>query len=260
MLISIKRLIASLLTVFLILLSWIISYEYHCIALLFPLIVWLLISYSFVALKMQERECFRRCYFQEKTLISRLLASRFMVILFYLIISTMMSITILSSAMEYTQIWWLYLVIHTLLSLILYRTILYLSATIITPSHQKLFAREWTINGMTLLILPFFIYLALNSYAPEYLKESFIETINSASNRVYSKCEITQKLLIWNREVDAGLWWLVYSSASYAKALWLKSGIWISFIIYNSIAILGINRLIVQVIYLIDILFQRKKL
>ncbi len=258
--ISIKRLIASLLTVFLILLSWIISYQYHCIALLFPLIVWLTISYSFIELKMQERNCLRKCYFKKETFIARLLSSRFMVILFYLIISTMMSITILSSAIEYSQIWWLYLVIHTLLSLILYRTILYLSATIIKPSYQKLFAREWTINGMTFLILPFFIYLALNSYAPTYLQENFIQTIQSASNTLYSSCTITQKILIWSKELDASLWWLVYSSASYAKATWLKASIWISFIIYNSIAILGINRLIVQVIYLIDILFQRKQL
>ncbi len=260
MLISIKRLIASLLTVFLILLSWIISYKYHCIALLFPLIVWILISYSFIELKMQERHCLRKCYFQKESLLARLLASRFMVILFYLIVSTMMSITILSSAMEYTQIWWLYLVIHTFLSLILYRIILSLTASIVKPSYHKLFAREWTINGMTFLILPFFIYLALNGYAPEYLKESFIETIESASITLYSSCTITQKMLIWSKELDAGLWWLVYSSAEYAQARWLKAGIWISFIIYNSLAVLGINRLIVQIIYLIDILFQRKKL
>jgi hypothetical protein len=113
---------------------------------------------------------------------------------------------------------------------------------------------------MTLLILPFFIYLSLNSYTPEYLQEGFVETLNSASSTISSKCDIVDSILVWSRELDATLWWLVYSSATYAKATWMKAIIWIGFLVYNSIALLGINRLIVQVIYLIDILFKRKNL
>ncbi len=258
--ISIKRLIASLLTIFLILLSWVISYPYHCISLIFPTIVLAIISYSFIELKMQKRLCLKRCYFKKKTLFAQLLSSRVTVVLFYIFVSIMMSVTIVSTAIDYTHIWWLYLVVHTLLSLILYRVILHTTEDTIKPSYHKLFAREWTINGMTLLILPFFIYLSLNSYTPEYLQEGFVETLSSASSTISSKCDIVDSILVWSRELDATLWWLVYSSATYAKSTWMKAMIWIGFLIYNSIALLGINRLIVQIIYLIDILFKRKNL
>jgi len=256
--ISIKRLIASLLTIFLILFSWIISYEYHCIAIIFPIIILAIISHSFIELKMQERRCLKKCYFKKETIVARILSSRSTVVVVYLILSIMMSITIVSSAIDYTPIWWLYLVVHTLLSLILYRAISYASLSTINSSYHKLFAREWTINGMTLLILPFFIYLSLNSYTPEYLKEGFVETLDSASSTISSECIIINRILTWSRELDALLWWLVYSSATYAKASWIKAIIWIGFIIYNSIALLGINRLIVQIIYIIDIIFKRK--
>jgi len=128
------------------------------------------------------------------------------------------------------------------------------------PSYHALFAREWTINLMTLLIIPIFAYFTLNGYTPLYLDDGLVQTIQNASIGVSSSCEITQSLLKWMKEIDAALWWLVSNSAKSVEPLWLKVGIWLSFITYNSLALLGINRLIIHVIYFIDRLFKRKKL
>jgi hypothetical protein len=169
----------------------------------------------------------------------------------------MMSVTILSTIIDYSFIWWSYLLFHTILSTLLYRLLLSASASMLQPSYHALFAREWSINLMALVILPIFVYFTLNGYTPLYLDESLEQTIQNASASVSSSCTITQSLLAWMKEIDAALWWLVKSSASSVEPLWLKAGIWLSFIIYNSLALLGINRLILHVIYFIDKLFKR---
>ena len=255
-----KLLTASILTLFLLLFSWIIAYDQYCFSLLFPLIILLLISYGSIELKMQERICLKKCYFRKDSLIAKIVASRILVTIFSVIVSIMMTVTILSTVINYSLAWWGYLLFHTVLSLLLYKLLLSKSASMLQPSYHALFAREWSINFMALLILPIFVYFTLNGYTPLYLDESLEQTIQNASASVSSRCAITQSLLTWMKEIDAALWWLVSSSAKGVEPLWLKVGIWLSFIIYNSLALLGINRLILHVIYFIDMLFKRKKL
>ena len=252
-----KLLTATLLTLFLLLFSWIIAYDKYCTALLFPLIILFLISYGSIELKMQERICLKKCYFRKDSLIAKIVASRILVTIFSVIVSIMMSVTILSTIIDYSFIWWVYLLFHTILSTLLYKLLLASSASMLQPSYHALFAREWSINLMALVILPIFVYFTLNGYTPLYLDESLEQTIQNASASVSSSCTITQSLLAWMKEIDAALWWLVKSSASSVEPLWLKAGIWLSFIIYNSLALLGINRLILHVIYFIDKLFKR---
>lgn len=260
MLTLLKLLAATILTLFLLLISWIDAYEHYCLALLFPFIILLLISYGSIELKMQERICLKKCYFREDTIMAKLLSSRILVTIFSVIVSVMMTITILSTTIDYSLVWWSYLLLHTTLSTILYRLLLVSSASMLQPSYHALFAREWTINLMTLLIIPIFVYFTLNGYTPLYLDDGLVQTIQNASIGVSSSCEITQSLLKWMKEIDAALWWLVSNSAKSVEPLWLKVGIWLSFITYNSLALLGINRLIIHVIYFIDRLFKRKKL
>ncbi len=255
-----KLLIATILTLFLLLFSWTGAYGYCCFALLFPLIVLLLISYGSIELKMQERICLKKCYFRKDTLMAKLLSSRILVTVFSVVVSIMMTITILSTIIDYSFVWWSYLLLHTILSAILYRLLLASSVSMLQPSYHALFAREWTINLMALLIIPIFVYITLNGYTPLYLDEGLEQTIQNASIAVSSSCEVTQSLLRWMKEIDAALWWLVSNSAKSIEPLWLKVGIWLSFIIYNSLVLLGINRLIIHVIYFIDRLFKRKEL
>jgi len=52
------------------------------------------------------------------------------------------------------------------------------------------------------------------------------------------------------RKIDAILWWLILNSTSNLEQTWLKSLIWIVFIINNSLTLLGINRLILEIIHI----------
>ena len=139
-----------------------------------------------------------------------------------------------------------------LIAIILYKIILFLTSSVLKKSYYYLFAREWTVNIMALIVIPVFVYLSLNGYKPSYLDNTLKQTLINATSLVGSNCAIINDLLKWMKELDAGLWWLVDSSASNVKPIWLKAIIWFSFIIYNSLVLLGINRLIVHIIYLVD--------
>jgi len=246
----IKLFILSIVTLFIILLGWITLYDEYCFSLIFPIIILLIISYSHIETKVQERKCFRKCYFKDKTIISKLLSSRIFVIIISIIISIFMTISISYSLINFTFNWWLYLIFHTAISSFFYLIMLSKSLTFIKEPYNKIFAKEWSAYLMLLILIPSFVYSTLNGYAPIYLDKSLEQTIINSSINIFSNCEIINYTLKLMRKIDAILWWLILNSTSNLEQTWLKSLIWIVFIINNSLTLLGINRLILEIIHI----------
>ena len=112
---------------------------------------------------------------------------------------------------------------------------------------------------MGLLLVAVFIYLSLNTYLPTYLSESLQETIKNASDGVSSSCDIINYVLKFGKTIDSSFWWIIDKGTSHTDKPLLKAAVWIAFLFYNSLALLGINRLIVQIIYILDKLFGYTK-
>ncbi len=254
-----KLLFASILTIFLILFSWKSTYDYNCYMLVFPLMLLLIISHSFIELKMKERLCFKSCYFKANSLFAKLLSSKIAVSIFYVVVSIMMSISALSGVIEYPQKLWLYLLIHTILIIFLYKYFYFIFKNTIRDSYRSILAREWAINIGAIFLIGVFIYISINGYEPTYLQSSLQETILVASNSISSGCSIVNYILKLKIEIDSLFWWIVTQSSNGINNQLAQLGIWLGFLFINSLALLGINRFMAQIIYLLDKLFQRRQ-
>jgi len=245
-------------TVFLILNIWTKSYTYNCLALFFPLILLLLISYSFVELKVHERLCFKNCYFASNSLFAKMLSSRFFVILFYLFASVLMTLSALFVLIDFKTALWTYLFFHILVATLLYRYLTKEFQHTVKPSYRALFAREWTINITAIIFVLVYIYFLINDYEPTYIHHTLEETWRDASNSISSDCLIVNYFLKLQKELDGIFWWLIDKGTETIQNKTLNLFIWIGFLFMNSFALLGINRFIAQIIYLLDKIFQKR--
>jgi hypothetical protein len=219
----------------------------------------LVISYGYIELKIEERRCIKECYFKPKSLFSKFLSSQVFIIIFYIIASITMSISTFMVSLDFSKSLWIYLVLHIALSALLFRTLYYLFQKTFKENYQKLFAREWSIRIMSVILIGVFVYLSLNAYIPEYLTHSLKETIGNATATVSSECSYIERFLQYGKSIDASFWWIINESAEQIHNTVIKTGIWLAFLFYNSLAILGINRFIFQIIYILNNLFDNNK-
>lgn len=254
----IKLFLGTILSVFLLFSTWKATYSYHCVSLIFPLIMLFVISRGYIELKMEERICFKNCYFKNG-IISKILTSRFFVTIFYLLLSTIMTISTFMVSIDFSILLWSYFIVHILLSVLLFRYLNHLFKNTFQERYQLIFAREWTIRIMTVLLIVVFIYISLNEYTPVYLSHSLTETVNNATNAISSSCDAINVILKFGKTIDSSFWWVVYESAEQVNNTLIKTGIWFAFLFYNSLALLGINRLMLQIIYMLNNLFDNAR-
>ncbi|MFK5976036.1 MAG: hypothetical protein QM493_05975 [Sulfurovum sp.] len=255
---TIKLLIGSSILIFIVLLSWNNFYSFGCISIIFPFIIWGVISYSFIEKKMNERLCFKECYFDNSSILSKLLLSPYLVTIVYGIISSLLTISIIYGVINYPTILWWYLIVHILSVIVIYLILIKVFKSIIRDRYIEIFAREWTINISSLLLLSVYIYILLTGYVPSYLSSSLLETIQNASNSITSHCVYIDYILRLNIELDSSFWWITSSSSQIIDTKLSKSIIWLGFIVLNSLSILGINRFIVMIVYLVNKIITNK--
>jgi len=246
-----KIFIATALSFFLLFFTWIESYRLSCLALLFPVVMLAVVTYGYYELKMHQRRCFAKCYLKKDTFASKIFVSKsYFILLFYTILTTAMVASTFTVVMGFSKLLWVYFFIHILLSYILF---IFLSKRLkyaLNEEYNLLFAREWTINIMALLLIVVFTYITLNTYTPTYLSSSLEQTITNAMASSSSSCEIIDSILKYTKVADSTFWWIVNESTTQINNTLLKTFIWIVFILYNSLALLGINRLIIVSLYL----------
>ncbi|HUH43047.1 MAG TPA: hypothetical protein VLZ29_08015 [Sulfurimonas sp.] len=255
---NLKLFVSTLLSVFLIFFIWRMSYHHGCSTLLLPITVLFVIAHSFIELKMQERFCFRDCYFIEKSFLANLLSSRSFVIVFYIILSILMSISVMYAVVDFTMLFWMYLVFQILFATFLFRWFSQILSRTVKKNFLSLFCREWAINVSSILLLLVYVYISLQGYAPEYLRETLAETQLVASNTISSNCGVINYTLKVKMEIDSVFWWSFSSFAEHIDNTFLKSIAWLGFIFMNALAILGVNRFILQIIYYLDKLFSKE--
>lgn len=257
--INIKLVLGSVLSIFLTLLLWELTYSYSCSAFIFPLIILIVIATSFISKKMQERICHKNCYINDNSILAKFLTSRIMVTFFYFIVSVFMTITIIHNILEYTFQLWFYFIVHILLVIILYRNFIKMLENTISKSFLKIYVREITINiSSIILFLAYILIIIKFSYIPDYLDITLENTLKNATNSITSNCVYIDYILRIKTEIDASFWFLLNQGTSVAKEQYLVASVWLAFIFVNGLAILGINRFIVQIVYFLDNLLNKE--
>jgi hypothetical protein len=256
---NIKLPIASIFTVFVVLFYWKITYSYHCLALVFPLILLAVIAWSLIEIKIHKRLCFKNCYFKETSILARFLTSKITVIVFYLLVSVVMTASIAYSIVDYPKELWGYIALHIMIVIVIFKFLNKKLASSIHAKYLHLFSREMTINISMLLFIFAYIYIVVNGHEPTYLREALGETMKAATNSIHSQCYIVDYVLRLKTELDAWFWWSVIYTSEVMDNRILKYSMWTAFITINGLAILGINRFIVQIVYLLNIMFNIRK-
>ncbi|SMM99839.1 hypothetical protein SPONN_1041 [uncultured Candidatus Thioglobus sp.] len=257
---NIKLLAGSILAVFVILLSWKLLYSYNCISLIFSVIFLFIILHSLIEIKVHKRNCIKNCYFKENSFFAKLLTSKTTIRILYFLISTVITISVMYSIITYQWQFWAYIAVHIIIVVIVFN---FLNSALVNTVHTEylsLLSKETTIKITLLPLLGVYIYVVLNGYTPIYLRDTLEETIIAATNSIHSQCYIVDYILRLKTELDANFWWLFIKMSNTIDNNISKYFIWISFIAINGLAIVGINRFIVQIVYILKKGFNSGKI
>ena len=219
-------------------------------------------GWGYRELWIKERKCFINCYInKDATWLATILSSRFFVSIFYLLSALAMTISAFVASLEFPTLLWFYLVLHIGLSLLLLGLIEKLFSEKLNQQYTLLFAREWTINIMAIILIAVFFYIGLDEYTPAYLTGTLQETISNAQGQVSSSCDATNLILKYGKMIDGSFWWIINEGTEKINNDLVKVGIWSIFFFYNALALIGINRLIVLIIYYMKTnrIFEKKR-
>ncbi len=258
--INFKLIVGSLLSIFLILLLWKSTYSYSCLSLIFPVIIILVISSSFISKKMQERICHKNCYINDNSIFARFLISSIIVTIFYIIVSIFMTISIMHNVLEYSSQLWIYFLLHILSVIGLYKMFFKMLQNTISKAFLRIYAREITINISSLILFIVYVSIIVKfSYIPEYVDDTFETTLQNATNSISSSCNYIDIILRIKTEIDASFWFMLNQGTEMLTEKYFIASVWLAFIFINGFAILGINRFIVQTVYFLDDFLNNEK-
>lgn len=246
---NIQLYLASFLFFFTLIMAWKWTYHLHCFSFLFPIIILIFISKSYIDIKMNEKHCFKNCYLNTNSIIAKIIISRTFVIFFYMLVSIFMTLSLAYAVIDYPWELWVYLFVHFFIVIWFYKSMLILLKGTIKSDYLYIFSRGFTIFFSSVIFFLVYTFIFIHGYEPSYLRESFDETLFVASNSIGSACSFIDIFLRFNRETDGFFWWVMSSSSQNIQDTSLKSSIWIGFVIVHGLAIMGINRFIVQIIH-----------
>lgn len=253
-----KSFFATVLMTLLLFGIWKSSYMYGCVMMIFPIFILILIGWSFAEMKIHERACFKNCYFNEKSFFAKMLSARMFTVIITLLVSIMMTFSALYAIIDFPIVLWIYLIFHIALTLFIYEYLNRMFGNTFKDEYREIFAREWAINITAIPFVLAFVLVAYNGDMPSYLQADLSETIRAASKEIFSECPAIQYSMKTQRELDATFWWLMNEGSNLSDNKNFRIGAWLGFLLMNSFAILGINRMIAQVVYLSDKLLNQK--
>lgn len=230
---------------------WKVSYSLICpISLVVPLFILIIIGASFYGIKLQQRECFKECFFEKKSFISRILSNKLFIIIIYTFISIALTISTIYLMLQYTHEMTKYLIVYIIFLYSFYRIITEIIKGIVRDKFLLLFAKEITGKITSFFAVAGYLYILINQTLPRYLSENFLETIRNASNTVNSECILIDYILRLKIEIDSALLWVVNDTTNQMYNPVVVGSVWAVFVLIGSLAIIGINTLILEVIYL----------
>jgi len=251
-----KELLWVLFSIFFILILWRVSYFLSCFTLFLPLLFMIIIAYSFIELKLKQKKCLKECYFKENTIIAKIITSPYFISVFYIVLSLIYAFSFIYTSITFGLWFYIILIVFVVLMFYIYKVFLNLFRKIINEKYCEIIIREICIKIGAVFLLLLYISYFLYVNEPNYIKESLELTINKATNSISSNCLIVDFIVRLQAEAESTFWFLLKNSTNLINDTLTNNFIWISFIIINALSIIGLNRFIFQVIYIVHIYFK----
>ncbi len=231
------------------LVSWRLTYNKSCFSLLFVLLILEIVAYSYISLKMYQRKCFADCYVDKKSCLFKMLNSPIMVSCFYFIFSIFTSVSIAYSVLDYNWMMWGLVFLTIVVCAAVFGVFEEMLKGIIKEDYLMLMSREVSSLVGALFFVVLSCYVIYTNNIPGYLKPSLTDTINAASDSIYSSCDYTDYFLKAKKMLEGFAWWGMFK----AESMGLNKGYmvvgWVVFIIYNALSGIATSRLSAQIIY-----------
>lgn len=253
---NLKQVFASIIIIYFILIAWKFTYQLGCFSLLIPILIILILASSFIEIKLNQKKCFKNCYFKDNTIISKILVSPYFTSLYFILVSIVYSITLMYDILNFNIQIYIFIIIFLFIVFYIYLFLLNFFSGVVNDKYLELFTREITAKVSALLLFICYVYFFINGYEPEYLTSTLEETLSIATNSIYSDCLYIETILRVKIEIEAHIWFYMKELDNLDTNKNLKTLSWIGFIIFNTISILGLNRLLVQIVYLTTKIFK----
>lgn len=237
---------------FTILLLWKITYYLECFSLITPLAFVLIIAYSFIEIKLRQKECFKNCYFKEDSFLARVITSPYFTSIVFVILSLVYTFSFIYNSINFDIKFYLLLMFFVVVAFHIYKFFIKRFSNMINEKHLKIFAREITIKITAIILLFLYGVYFIYGYEPSYLKDTLELTIQEATNSIHSNCAVIDLVLRVQAEIDSTILFFLKATTNSIENKDTNNLIWVGFIVLNSLSILGLNRFIIQIIYLVD--------
>ncbi len=235
---------------------WRWTYDKSCSSLFCVLLILGIVAYSYVSLKMHQRECFANCYVNKKSCLFTMLNSPTMVSCFYFIFSIFTSISIAYSVLDYNWMMWGLVVCTILVCTAVFGMFEKMLKGIIKENYLMLMSREVSSFIGALFFVVSSCYAIYTNNIPNYLKPALIDTIKAASDSIYSSCDCMDYFLKAKKMLEGFAWWGMFKAESMGMNKGFMVAGWVVFIIYNALSGIAISRLNAQIIYWLSKYFR----
>lgn len=252
-----KLKMTAILIVIFILLSWKTTYFLGCFSLLIPLIYCFVIASSFIEIRIKEKECYKNCYFKDKTLLASMITSPYFTSLIYIILSIFYTFSFMYNTLNYGIIFYGIIIFFIVFTNYLYKSLLHFFSKIINEKHTDIFTREISIKITAILLFILYSAYFMYGYEPNYLRETIEATILEATKSIGSSCILIDYIIRVYVEIDATVLFVTKVASINTDNSNINNLIWLAFIVMNTLSILGLNRFIMQIIYFLN-KYERK--
>ncbi len=235
---------------------WRWTYDKFCFSLVFVLLILGIVAYSYVSLKMHQRECFANCYVNKESCLFTMLNSPIMVSCFYFIFSIFTSISIAYSVLDYNWMMWGLVFCTIIVCTAVFGVFEKMLKGIIKEDYLMLMSREVSSFIGALFFIGLSCYAIYTNNIPDYLKPALIDTIKAVSDSIYSSCDCTDYFLKAKKMLEGFAWWGMFKAESMGMNKGFMVAGWVVFIIYNALSGIAISRLNTQIIYCLSKYFR----
>ena len=255
-----KQALGTFSIVYIITLFFLYSYASSCIAFISLFVVLVILSWSLLEFKLQQRECAYSCLFTNSSFLYKFFTSPYLITVLLTLYSVVLTATIFLELLFFSKLIWIYLLFHILFMVYLYNKLRIGLKKSVTPKMLKLVAREFSIKIGSFILFGVFSLSLYYGGAPEYIASSITQTqVNISHSSIGSSCEIIDTFIQMKLYLYTNSYWALSNLTQTLQSEYAKYLLWVLFIVSNSLSALGLNRVVGQIIYMFDKYMEKKK-
>lgn len=233
----------------LMLILWCFVYPYTCFSLIFVAISIGTMTYSIASYRIQNKKCFISCYFQNTSLVSRLLSSGVFLSIIAFFIALFLSLFLFASVTTWDKDIWIIMLIDVLFLVFLYKTLSNIFQTTLKEEIGKHLIKSWSVALNTFILTIFMLFYNYQTLQePTYIKSTLEETVEEATKKYHSRCEAIDTIVSINIQKDAIVWYSTLYANENIKDKNSKWLLWLFFLINGGIIYYGWSRFFIEFI------------